>query len=238
MKSWRTPDVIDGSMSRGLSIVLLLATLAAGVDAKAQVSHDPQIWTAVLGTAKLSDTDTGPSLWLDMHLRRSGGGTLHIFRPAVGWRHDDWLSFWAGYAWVPVLPDEADAVHEHRPWQQVIVKNGGTAPVSLQARTRFEQRVTTGGNDVGFRLREFLRVSWSWRDDKAFGLVGWDELFVGLNETDWGAPTGLDQNRFFAGGYALAGPNLRVELGYLSLFLDRDEDIIGHVLAANVFVSI
>ena len=68
--------------------------------------------------------------------------------------------------------------------------------------------------------------------------MAWDEVFIGLNDIDWGAPRGLDQNRLFVGGWAAVAPHLRVELGYLFLYVDRDDDTVGHVLATNVFVSL
>ena len=91
---------------------------------------------------------------------------------------------------------------------------------------------------MGLRVREFVRAGWSWRDDGTFGLVLWDELFVGLNEPDWGAPSGLDQNRVFGGFFLKIDSNLRLEMGYLSLYLNRDTDTLGHVLATNLFVAL
>lgn len=205
--------------------------------ARAQVAQDAQIWTGLVSTARLGQSDSGPSLWLDAHLRRSGTGTVHILRPAIGWGHKGWLSAWAGYAWIPVLPDEGDTAHEHRLWQQLIVQRGA-GQLSLQLRSRFEERFSPGSEDVGFRLREFGRAGWALKEDGDYGLVAWDEIFLGLNQTDWGAPAGFDQNRLFAGVFVKADANLRLELGYLSVYLNRDEDTLGHALATNVFVSL
>ncbi len=229
-----------GVIVTALSIAIFASSLAfSSREARADVSQDPQIWTAVLGNAKLSDSATGPGLWLDMHLRRSDSGTLHIFRPGAGYRLNTWLSIWGGYAWVPVAPDEGDTRHEHRPWQQVIVKHRFDSGLTLQNRTRFEQRFLDSGDDIGFRVRDFVRADWSWREDGTYGLVVWDELFVALNDTDWGAESGFDQNRLFVGGFAKLAPKLRLELGYLSLYLNRgDQDTLGHVLATNIFVAL
>ena len=204
----------------------------------AQTTQDIQVWTSVAGTAALNEESTGPSAWLDVHLRRSGANTVHIFRPGLGWRLGDAVSVWAGYGWIPTLPDEGDLQIENRFWQQVIAKHSASR-LGFMSRTRFEQRLADSGDDLGLRVRQFGRVGWDWRDDGRCGLVVWDELFLGLNETDWGAPAGLDQNRLFAGVFLKSGTRVRGELGYLSLFVDRDGgNTLGHVLSTTVFVSL
>lgn len=224
-------------MERLLTRIPVLALLCAlALPARAQVDQDPQVWTSFASTVRLGEGDSGPALWLDTHLRRSGSGTVYILRPGVGWKHERWLSAWVGYAWVPVWPDEGEATHEHRIWQQVILERG-LPRVSLQLRTRFEQRLGDGSGDPGFRLREFGRVGWSFRDGGRVGLVFWDELFVGLNDTDWGAPAGFDQNRAFGGLFVKSEDSLRVEIGYLSLYLNREQDTQGHVLSTSLFAS-
>lgn len=213
---------------------IAVAICAAGGTAAADT--DTQVWTASGATAAVSPGERGVSAWFDAHLRRSDGGIVHIARPGLGYRVNRDLSVWLGYAWVPVVPDQGDTLHEHRIWQQAIYKLAAGG-VSLQSRTRFEQRFGDGGDDVGLRLRQFVRAGRA-IGDSPFGLVAWDEVFIGLNDTDWGAPRGFDQNRLFVGGWAAVAPHLRVELGYLFLYVDRDDDTVGHVLATNVFVSL
>jgi hypothetical protein len=201
---------------------------------KAKPNHDPQVWTAALGTVRYQNPAHGPAFWLDTHMRRSDGGTMHIVRPGVGWRFNKWLSLWAGYAWVPFRSDADGLRHEHRPWQQAILKTKLTSGLSLQSRTRFEQRFLSTGDDMGYRVREFVRAS---RDLTAkIGIVAWDELFVALNDTDWGASKGLDQNRLFAGFLLHTPGRTRLEMGYLMVYLNRSPtDTVAHVLATNFF---
>ncbi|MEM9188311.1 MAG: DUF2490 domain-containing protein [Myxococcota bacterium] len=197
-----------------------------------------QIWNAIAATARVAPVEPTPMLWLDTHARRGNGGTVLIFRPAVGLAIADWLSVWAGYAWVPVFSDQsADPVHEHRAWQQVILKHTTSFRLSFQSRTRFEQRFSEAGDDVGFRLREFVRVSYQPTDSFPMGVVVWDELFIGLNDTDWGAPGGVDQNRIFVGPFLKLAPFARLEMGYLAAYIDRETDTLAHVLAINLFIS-
>jgi len=206
--------------------------------AAADVDHDGQIWTAVLSSGNPGADSSKLRVWFDAHLRRSSGGIVHIARPAVGWSFSPSLSVWAGYAWVPVIPDEAATVHEHRAWQQIIFKRN-VGSLSLQSRTRFESRFSGAGDDVGFRVREFVRASWQKHPSSRRGFVVWDEVFIGLNEPDWGARKGFDQNRLFVGPFFKVGKRMRLEMGYLFLFAERgDTDTVGHVFATNLFLSL
>ena len=224
-------------MRRCLFTLIFLFSLGQAKVALADTDHDQQVWTAFLSNAKPQGDSSGLRLWLDLHLRRADTGTVHIARPGLGWQLSNKLSLWAGYAWIPVVPDSGSTVHENRFWQQLIVKHN-VGNWSLQSRTRFEQRLSGAGDDIGFRVREFVRASWRANPKNTYGLALWNEVFVGLNEPDWGAPQGLDQNRFFAGPYHKVGDKMRLELGYLLLFVDRDNDTLGHVLATNLFISL
>ena len=69
----------------------------------------------------------------------------------------------------------------------------------------------------------------------------WDEVFLNLNDTDWGANNGLDRNRIFGGiGWK---PNsldyCKAEVGYLNQFIYRKSatDRMDHLLSLNVFFN-
>lgn len=223
----------------GAGIVLWIVLAGAPVaPAAAQDREELQIWAALLSTFDLHEDRKVPSLWLDVHARRGGAGTVHILRPGVGWRVADFLSLWVGYGWVPVFTDGAGTVHEHRIWEQVILQHRTPSRIALQSRTRLEQRFSTAGDDLGWRVREFLRFAWQPSPDVPLGGVMWDELFLGLGDTDWGAPGGFDQNRLFLGMFLKAAPWARFEAGYLSVYVRRATgDLLAHVLAVNLFIN-
>ena len=222
--------------------LLLALTLVLGVasSAAAQDREEVQLWSAILATASTTPAPPGLAFWLDVHARRGDPSTVALVRPGVGAEIFSWLSVWGGYAWIPNANDETgETTHEHRIWQQVVLSHGFDEPrVSIQSRTRFEQRFSDRGSDVGLRLRQFVRLNWSPVPDVPVGLALWDEIFVGLTETDWGAPTGVDQNRFFVGPFLALAGWARLEAGYLFAYLDRGaSDLYAHVIAVNLFVS-
>ena len=74
---------------------------------------------------------------------------------------------------------------------------------------------------------------------KPFFWVLWEELFLNLNATDYGAKRGLDQNRAFAGLGWHWSQTARSEAGYLHHFNRRPgrENRVNHVLALNLAFS-
>ncbi len=221
--------------------LIILSVLLVWVS-PARADETFQVWNAVLSTGRLEGPSLKPGLWFDGHARRGDGNTVVILRPGAGLQLTPWLSVWAGYAWVPVFSDGDDdqsgsRFDEHRFWQQAILTHKTSNDWALQSRTRFELRFGEGGDDIGLRVREFVRAGWM-RSDWLVKPVIWDELFVGLNDTDWGASSGYDQNRLFVG---LALPTIasgaRFEAGYLFVHLNRDTDVVIHAIALNVFLT-
>ncbi|ADK99992.1 DUF2490 domain-containing protein [Brevundimonas subvibrioides] len=192
--------------------VAMVATVSA---APAAAQTDTQAWAAAFASGPVRDGGR-VLVWWDAHARfREEGDRLDttILRPGVGWRVSPRLDLWAGYAHVTLRRPGPDG-EEHRAWQQATYPIAGIAGGRLTGRTRIEQRFREGGDDTGWRVRQFVRwsrpVAWP-----AVSVVLSNETFVGLNETDWGQGDGYDQNRAFAGVGWQVTPTFRLEGGYM-----------------------
>lgn len=217
-----------------MRVVVVLIALAVWPDL---ARADNQIWNAAIIQAR-TGAGGGPTLWLDTHARRRADGTLFIVRPALGYTFSPALAVHAGYAWIPLLTDEGGNRSEHRSWQQVIYNHAVGSALKLQGRARLEQRFAPMGDDIGHRIRLLARGQWAASPSIPLQLVVWDELFLGLAATDWGAPSGYDQNRLFVGlGGDLHVKGVRVEIGYVNVVLRRDTQI-DHVLAVNLVATL
>jgi hypothetical protein len=221
-------------MKRVLVALALVAALAPA--AHAQTTRGNAVWAGLLATQDLTPGPRGPSLWLDVHGRREESGTNVLVRPAVGYRIMPWLAVYAGYAWTPSFPDDAERFDEHRLFEQVIVSHGFAHGLSVQSRSRFEHRFAEGSDEVAHRFRQFVRLGWM-HADHPIGVVVWDELFVGFRGAEWGAASRYDQNRFFVGPVFRIAPWARVEPGYLLVHLDRANDRFVHAVAVNFFFT-
>ena len=98
-----------------------------------------------------------------------------------------------GYAWVGTFVEGPNRI-EHRPWEQ-LQATFRFDDLALALRSRLEQRFSEG--ELGWRPRQLVRLQQTLTPDVA--AVVWDEIFVGLNATSFGQPSGLDQNRLFVG---------------------------------------
>lgn len=231
------------------ALCLMLTILACGLlpfvstNARAELADDFRIWGNVTARGNFGGID--PSLkpfrwWMEVQPRsREEGEDMDqlLIRPGIGYAVTDHSSVWIGYAHVINFPAAGDNIHEDRFWQQYMW-SGATPLGAFTSRTRFEQRWQTNGNETGGRFRQMFKLSWPLPFYQPVSLVGWDEVFVNLNDTNWGARQGFDQNRGFAGfGYRVLPPVL-VEIGYMNQYINRATiDSLNHILSLNLFLD-
>ena len=222
-------------------LVLLFADRAC-----AQAVDDAGQWNAVLAQGKFDELGLENDRlrwWFDGHFRMlddANGFNQSIVRPGIGWEVNDRSVLWAGYGWIRTSPLTGNDFEEHRIWQQWTWSKE-LENWKLGLRSRFEQRFVETGDDLGLRWRQFFRVTHKLPSMPKLTLVGWDEIFYHLNDTDWGARSGFNQNRIFAGVGYKPKPDCRwrVEVGYLNQVIEvpAGSDRNHHILSVNLFRS-
>lgn len=229
--------VLGGSLVKKLVLLATLAPFIGAERAHAQLDPEFQLWTAVFLDA--NRTEPGLAGWLDLHARRSANGVVGIVRPGVGYRFDRSWVVHGGFAWTPVAPDDGELAHVFQLWEQVLWTPAMPAPWSMAWRLRLEERFSTQGDDLALRIRFFGRGAYAIAETP-LAVVVWDELFMNLNDVDWGPSLGLAENRLFAGMALLSPDTFRVELGYLNIIQRRPgaNDGVLHNIALNVFVGL
>jgi hypothetical protein len=215
-------------MARRAALALLLAVSPAS----AAPDVDSAVWAGGFATRDLGEGDG--RLWFDVHARHGSAGFVGIVRPGLGLRLTDGSSAWVGGAWIVGVPDDGGPTHELRLWQQGLA-TARAARASWVGRLRFEQR-WRDVDEVGLRLRLFARAGAADPAGRP-SFVAWDEVFVGLNATRWGAVGGLDQNRLFLGASVPLDGGGRVEVGGLSVVMPRDGLRFTWGVAVNAFAG-
>ncbi|MDQ0448700.1 DUF2490 domain-containing protein [Methylobacterium aerolatum] len=214
---------------------LLASLLVAGTPVPA-LANDAQLWfnTTLFGSV-------GDLAYYAEVQPRFGDDISKLdqffFRPALGWKINDNLKLYQGYAYVEDRGGSTVRI-EDRSFQEINWTIGEFNGVKASSRTRFEQRWRSDGRDVGFRVRSQLRAAAPLTDRKgSVAALGWTEVFVALNDADWGPRAGFDQVRTFAGIEIPIGDKSTVELGYLNrLIQSRTATETDHVLSINLFL--
>lgn len=224
-----------------IASVALVITGLQGTALAQDNESDFQAWTALAVSGPV-EKDSRFLLWFDGHARfRDDASELgvSIIRPGIGWRINDNLDAWLGYARVVSRSDTAPNVEENRIWQQATYSLPQIFGGNFSGRTRLEQRFRDTGDDTGWRVRQFIRWERPFVGSE-FSIVAWDEVFVGVNDTDWGQRSGFDQNRLFLGGAWRFSNRARLEVGYLNnaLNLPGTDDQTNHNISAALFVGL
>ena len=220
---------------RTLFPALLLAAAALATPALADES-DLQAWGNFTGQYRLSGKLLG---WAEVQGRFGDDASRlsqSIIRPALGWQAAPKVSLWAGYGRITNHRPGKDQA-EDRLWQQALWNVGPVLGGAVTSRTRLEQRRVDGGDDTGWRARQFLKYERPFRPGGDKTLVLWNETFVALNDANWGARSGFDQTRTFAGVGLSVAAKTRVEIGYLNQYINRvgPNDRVNHIASVSVF---
>lgn len=223
------------SQMRGVFAVACLACVGLPLPALA-TEDDPGIWLGFVMTDAF-ETDSGPGgwrYWFDVQARYSDIGSginQFVVRPAIGFKPDNNMTAWLGYARIRSRNRVGNVAFENRYWQQVDWTAGRFDGGTLTMRTRLEQRSNSIGNNLGVVLRVMARYARPIGSAGLTSLVLALEPFVDLRETDWRGATGLKQNRATIAVKWQVSDKLALETGYMNQYTWRDggEDRRDHV---------
>lgn len=160
-------------------------------------------------------------------------------RLGFGYNFDKENSVMIGYLYQYSQPPYAKKdVNENRAWQQYQNVQDFKDYGKLQLRTRFEQRTLEEGYGTALRFRQ--QVKYTYPMDKTWGFALSEEAFVNCNSVDWGPVSGFDQNRLFIGPYVQINNDIKVEVGYQNVFVNKDlvDDQMNHLFALNFYYNV
>jgi len=213
------------------------ALFAASVASPAQATEDDfNVWLGQFATINATDK---AYVRIEAQERFTNDadrlGQL-LLRSLVGYRIDKDVNIGAGYAYVRTDPVGPAQLNEHRFYQELNVRLLSTeGGVTLDSRTRLEQRTFEEREDTSWRLRNFvqLRVPVS-QNNK---IVAYTEPFLDLNETGV-QRGGLSIWRNFVGLSIPLAKNIEIVPGYLNQHVFREgEDRSDHTLNINLLTT-
>lgn len=204
------------------------------------VEQDLQHWMQVTVTTPLDSSKRWVG-YLEVQPRvdymqedNSGLFSSLTLRPAVGYKLTDRISLWQGYAWAPAFQTH-NLRQEHRLFQQLIVSTP-IKGMSLNNRTRLEQRLLEGANGTSVRVRHQAKLLIPLDKNNRWRLAASDEIMINLNDTPSGPKSGFDQNRAFIGINRRINDHVSAELGYLNALVNRKHipNRINHVIMMSL----
>ena len=158
-----------------------------------------------------------------------------LLRSFVGYRLDEKVNIGGGYAYILTDPVGPAKVNEHRFYQELNVRLIEADGVTLDSRTRLEQRTFEEGDGVSWRLRNFVQLRAPISENNK--IVAYTEPFIELNDTQF-QRGGLSVWRNFVGVSVPLADGVEMVPGYLNQTVFRDgEDRMDHVANVNVFMS-
>jgi hypothetical protein len=194
-----------------LSTVFFVFSCGNFAYAESSSSNDLGLWTAV--NVRLPITEKFQSRfqfsprWLD----NSTDFNQFILHALLGYKFNEHLSFYQGYAWSTLyIPNFR---REQRPYQELIISHD-VNKISFEHRFRFEERFLQSIEGISLRGRYRLKGIYPLDKNEKWSLVLFDELFLNLNSHFDGPQAGIDQNRVYAGINHKFNENISADLGY------------------------
>lgn len=158
-----------------------------------------------------------------------------LLRMLVGYRLNKNVSIGGGYAYILTDPVGPVKLNEHRYYQELNVRLFDREGITLDSRTRLEQRTFEEGESTSWRFRNFVQLRVPISENNK--LVAYTEPFIELNETDF-QRGGLSVWRNFAGVSIPLAKGIEVVPGYLNQTVFREgENRMDHVANVNLFMS-
>jgi hypothetical protein len=213
-----------------LTLIMVLSNTLA----YAETIEDGRFWFSISGQGNLPIENWHWNLDLQPRIRDEGQhiDQLHII-PAIYYQLNAKSSIWIAYDHINAHPAGKESYVENIYWQQFSYKFDPIADLTLSSRSRLEERDSDLGSETAYRFRQMLRVSYP--INQSVSLVASNELFLNLNQTDWGPKRGVDQNRAFVGFNWVANQLTTLEMGYMNQFVNtRTIDKENHILFTSM----
>lgn len=158
-----------------------------------------------------------------------------LLRSFVGYRISKRVNLGGGYAYILTDPEGPVEINEHRFYQELNIRLIDSGGVTLDSRTRLEQRTFEEDGETAWRFRNFVQLKVP--ISSANKIVAYTEPFIALNETPL-QRDGIGAWRNFVGVSLPIAKGVTAVPGYLNQHVFRPgQDRSDHVANVNVFMS-
>lgn len=157
----------------------------------------------------------------------------------LGYQRTSDESFWAGYRWSGVNPNNG-FFQINRLFQQYMTQQRPDRLYQFAARTRLEEYKRSNSGEVAIRLRQRISLFVHHAITQETYPYFYDEVFFQLNHPAYVANTLVGQNRLFIGIDIFRTKNTWWELGYINQYIFRSplqsQNQMNHVLSVTYHI--
>ncbi len=165
--------------------------------------------------------------------------TPHVFNQflllgGLGYQFNPDVMFFIGSGWISTKTPTNTTFTERRLWQQLHWRLLNNSNVTLNNRTRLEERNHTTQSQIAFRLRERLWLRVPFKKWNGYSFSCFDEIFFNLNHPRWTSPYSVEQNRAFVGIAKQLSKSAVLDVGYLNQFIHSFTNQSDNVLLLSI----
>ena len=137
----------------------------------------------------------------------------------LGYQFFQNLIFFAGPGWVFTKNTMGQTSDEYRLWQQLSWQIINNPSITLDSRTRLEEKEKTDESSVRVDLRQRLWARIPIKNTNNYYYSLFDEVFFNSNPPSWGNNTVFYQNRAFIGIAKMVSKHTLIDFGYLNQYV-------------------
>lgn len=196
--------------------------------------HDEQLWLQVNTNLPLADDVRLTLEQIARFSERQEGLYQTELGGILGYRVKKNVELGFGYRRVDTH-NANTAGGEHRVRQHIIATFG---PVTT--RLRVDQRFSSGGPEIGFRIRPLIRYNHRLTDNGPVLFVSHESIFL-PNSTKWGQKRGYERMRNIVGATVPIGRHANADVGYLNQYRfarDNQRGQMDHAISIQLTIDL
>ncbi|KTD68599.1 hypothetical protein Lste_1757 [Legionella steelei] len=157
-----------------------------------------------------------------------------LYLGGLGYQFNRNVMLFIGPGWILTKTPENKTHTEKRLWEQLNWQVMKDSNLSINSRTRLEERQRSDQSQIAFRLRERLWLRVPLKKWQSYSFSCFNEFFFNLNHPSWTSPYLFEQNRAFIGIAKNLSKTAILDIGYLNQFLHSSQNQNDNVLLLSL----
>jgi hypothetical protein len=196
-------------------------------------------WTAAIITGALPKT-AAFKYYLESQIRLINddyGFNQLLLLTGLGYQLNAAMTLYVGPGWIASHTPQGNKMYENRYFAQLNWALVNKQNLSVNSRTRIEERQDTNNSKLAARLRERVWARIPFKQKSQYSFSVFNEVFFNLNHPSWVSPYFLEQNRVFLGIAKQVSTSTIIDIGYLNQYTHSVKNSMNNVLLLSFTLS-